>query len=251
VYLRDNDSGEFWSLTGAPQFGDFSEWECRVGLGYQVMRSPRRLMRERDAQLRIPAWNIHHEDFHGRSYIRKMACAFGWDWGPMAPTAGIWRPISIRGFQGRIAGLRVRQHHRDKAVELEVTGAVEGVGERVRFNLEHGGRTITEACAEVEDSRFGARLRVPDHELWWPNGMGGRRGSASPRARRPTPRRCAPPCASRRCTTDLPLRFDNAAGIALVWERSPSPDANCTPPPTGVRACVPGNRPAGRDRPDP
>ncbi len=39
VYLRDNDSGAFWSLTGAPRFEDFAEWECRVGLGYQVMRS--------------------------------------------------------------------------------------------------------------------------------------------------------------------------------------------------------------------
>jgi len=42
VYLRDSDSGEYWSLTGAP--GDAStleEWECRVGLGYQIMRSTR------------------------------------------------------------------------------------------------------------------------------------------------------------------------------------------------------------------
>jgi cellobiose phosphorylase/cellobionic acid phosphorylase len=41
VYLRDNDSGQFWSLTGAPRFEDFEAWECRVGLGYQIMRSRR------------------------------------------------------------------------------------------------------------------------------------------------------------------------------------------------------------------
>lgn len=39
VYLRDNDTGERWSLTGAPVFADLDEWECRVGLGYQEMRS--------------------------------------------------------------------------------------------------------------------------------------------------------------------------------------------------------------------
>jgi len=40
VYLRDNDTGEYWSLTGAPNTGtDYDEWECRVGLGYQVNRS--------------------------------------------------------------------------------------------------------------------------------------------------------------------------------------------------------------------
>lgn len=43
VYLRDNDSGEYWSLTGAPGTGaGFEEWECRVGLGYQIMRSVNR-----------------------------------------------------------------------------------------------------------------------------------------------------------------------------------------------------------------
>jgi len=40
VYLRDNETGAYWSLTGAPGSGkEFAEWECRIGLGYQVMRS--------------------------------------------------------------------------------------------------------------------------------------------------------------------------------------------------------------------
>jgi cellobiose phosphorylase len=39
VYLRDNDSGAYWSLTGAPDFRDQDEWQCRVGLGYQIHSS--------------------------------------------------------------------------------------------------------------------------------------------------------------------------------------------------------------------
>ncbi|MGC9451041.1 MAG: GH36-type glycosyl hydrolase domain-containing protein [Oceanipulchritudo sp.] len=39
VYLRDRESGKYWSLTGAPLFEDADEWECRIGLGYQTMRS--------------------------------------------------------------------------------------------------------------------------------------------------------------------------------------------------------------------
>lgn len=39
VYLRDNDSGAFWSLTGAPTCPVMDAWECRVGLGYQIMTS--------------------------------------------------------------------------------------------------------------------------------------------------------------------------------------------------------------------
>ncbi|MCH8540432.1 MAG: hypothetical protein LAT58_06640 [Opitutales bacterium] len=41
VYLRDQDSGEYWSLTGAPDFNHGDDWECRVGLGYQINRSTR------------------------------------------------------------------------------------------------------------------------------------------------------------------------------------------------------------------
>ncbi len=36
VYLRDNDSGEYWSLTGAPEHRPMDAWKCRVGPGYQI-----------------------------------------------------------------------------------------------------------------------------------------------------------------------------------------------------------------------
>ncbi len=37
--------------------------------------------------------NAYPEPFQ---YIRKMACNFGWDWGPTLVTAGIWQPIGLR-----------------------------------------------------------------------------------------------------------------------------------------------------------
>jgi beta-mannosidase len=30
--------------------------------------------------------------------IRKNACNFGWDWGPILDTAGIWRAIHLEGW---------------------------------------------------------------------------------------------------------------------------------------------------------
>ena len=40
VYLRDSDTGEYWSLTGGPGSGaHFDKWACRVGLGYQINES--------------------------------------------------------------------------------------------------------------------------------------------------------------------------------------------------------------------
>lgn len=40
VYLRDDETGEYWSLTGAPRSGkQLDHWRCRVGLGYQINES--------------------------------------------------------------------------------------------------------------------------------------------------------------------------------------------------------------------
>jgi cellobiose phosphorylase/cellobionic acid phosphorylase len=39
VYLRDNDKGNWWTVTGAPDFRRHPGWECRIGLGYQINRS--------------------------------------------------------------------------------------------------------------------------------------------------------------------------------------------------------------------
>ena len=33
------------------------------------------------------------------SFSRKAAYHYGWDWGPRLVTAGIWKPIKIRGYK--------------------------------------------------------------------------------------------------------------------------------------------------------
>ncbi len=41
------------------------------------------------------------------NHVRKMACAWGWDWGPSLTTAGIWRPAELVGWDGaRLASVR-------------------------------------------------------------------------------------------------------------------------------------------------
>ncbi len=39
VYLRDAESGEYWTVTGAPGLPQMEEWRCRIGLGYQINES--------------------------------------------------------------------------------------------------------------------------------------------------------------------------------------------------------------------
>ena len=114
--------------------------------------------------------------------IRKMACNFGWDWGPALPTSGIWRPVRLERWRtARIAAVRPL---------TTVTPLGDGLrGDVVvsaQVDLEcdggSGGETLVvtasvagvSASAEVVAgaSRAVLELRLPDAPLWWPVGYG-------------------------------------------------------------------------------
>ena len=44
---------------------------------------------------------LPHVNAHPYNAIRKMACNFGWDWGPDLVTAGIWRPVRLETWSVR------------------------------------------------------------------------------------------------------------------------------------------------------
>lgn len=131
-----------------------------------AFRSTLPLLAERSKTRPLPAWNCYHPSFNGKSHVRKMACSYGWDWGPMAPTAGIWRRIGIESRAARIADVRIRQHHKPGAVSLGLAAELVGSAARVRWQLWQDGLPV----AEVDGAQ--AVLPVPRPQLWWPNGMG-------------------------------------------------------------------------------
>ncbi|MEV5732638.1 glycoside hydrolase family 2 protein [Streptomyces sp. NPDC052292] len=118
--------------------------------------------------------NSYPEPFN---HIRKMACSFGWDWGPTLVTAGVWREARIEQWStARLAA--VRPH---VTVAEDGTGVAEIV---VDLDRTATGRVralrlvaaVGEASAEVtvaagQDSAA-VTVRVPDVELWWPRGYG-------------------------------------------------------------------------------
>lgn len=108
------------------------------------------------------------------NFIRKMACNFGWDWGPRVITAGIWQSIGLHAWStarldavrpqvtvdaagdGRVA-VRV-DLERTVAIPVVVTVAIAGARASVEI-------PATEASAVVV-------VTVPTPELWWPRGYG-------------------------------------------------------------------------------
>ncbi|MFF6823542.1 glycoside hydrolase family 2 protein [Streptomyces longwoodensis] len=115
--------------------------------------------------------NVYPEPFQ---YIRKMACSFGWDWGPTLVTAGLWRPVRLeRWSTARLSDVRPLVTVTDGTgrveihVDLERTASGADRGLAVRAAV--GGR---QARAAVEGDRAVVTLEVPDVSLWWPRGHG-------------------------------------------------------------------------------
>lgn len=124
-----------------------------------------------------PRSNAYPEPFQ---FVRKMACSFGWDWGPTLPGPGIWRPMRLESWStARLS--RVRPQIWVDAdgcgvvdVEIELERAASGRERElaIRITVLDGDldRSVTVGLDETGGS---ARVRVPGVELWWPHTMGG------------------------------------------------------------------------------
>ena len=105
--------------------------------------------------------------------IRKMACSFGWDWGPRVASSGIWRPARIEAWStARIADVRPAVVSAGEALaEVDVAVDTEGSPDaRVRLTLTGpGGEAAATAEGLAADTH---RLHIENPQRWWPRGHG-------------------------------------------------------------------------------
>lgn len=110
--------------------------------------------------------------------IRKMACNFGWDWGPVLVTAGIGAPVTIEAWSGaRLASVvPLVTVDEEGAGRVQVRADVEWAGaDAVTVEARLVGPGGVDEVAEVRLGRDdGAVLDLEVHapELWWPRGHG-------------------------------------------------------------------------------
>lgn len=111
----------------------------------------------------------------GSAHLRKTPCHFGWDWGPVLTPAGLIGNIELESYDTRMEDLRIRQHHAEGKVELEVTAQVKQMygsqieGE-IRVLTPDGSRMTYQMMAE--SGRLYQVIKVDDPQLWWCNGLG-------------------------------------------------------------------------------
>ncbi|MFI6079421.1 glycoside hydrolase family 2 protein [Streptomyces sp. NPDC051217] len=115
--------------------------------------------------------NAYPEPFQ---YIRKMACSFGWDWGPTLVTAGMWKPVRLEHWStARLATVRPLMTVdgptglAELRVDVERTGT--GAGRRLTARARVGDHT---ASVDFDGSHTTLTVEVPHAALWWPRGYG-------------------------------------------------------------------------------
>nr|WP_238425079.1 glycoside hydrolase family 2 protein [Micromonospora parastrephiae] len=114
--------------------------------------------------------NAYPEPFH---FVRKMACNFGWDWGPTLVTAGIWQEIGLHAWStARLATVRplVTLAGRDGRVELHVE--VERVADVPLTVRAAAAGATAEVVVPAGQRTAVLTLAVREPALWWPRGYG-------------------------------------------------------------------------------
>lgn len=176
-----------WDVTGIVQPDD-NELAVTFSspVGYVRQRTLARRMPELAAPLR------------GGPHLRKAPSHFGWDWGPVLPTSGIWRGIRLEGFRrARLVDVHLRQQHGYASVILSVQaacqtwgdgplslrmvvkgpdGAVTGSAVQT-LNEEPAGlaalsQSVSSPLAAANQATGALGVRLDSPQLWWPNGSG-------------------------------------------------------------------------------
>ena len=115
-----------------------------------------------------------------KSYLRKAAYEYGWDWGPRFVLSGIWRPAKLDLWDdAKLSNVHVRQLDitadiAHLVVETEITSTQKNTA-KVTVDYEHGGKKGSvsrdlELNAGV--NHIALPLDIAHPELWYPNGYG-------------------------------------------------------------------------------
>lgn len=115
-----------------------------------------------------------------KSYLRKAAYEYGWDWGPRFVLSGIWRPVKLDLWDDvKLSNVHVRQRDisvetAHLVVETEITSAQKTTA-KVSVDYEQGGKkggVTRDVELDAGVNHVDLPLDIAHPELWYPNGYG-------------------------------------------------------------------------------
>jgi beta-mannosidase len=115
-----------------------------------------------------------------KTYVRKAAYEYGWDWGPRFVTSGIWRPVWLEAWdKARIADFAIRQRDVSREVahldaEVEVEAARAGSAKvSVQYNDNGKPATVVETVSlHAGRNVIDLPVEIRQPKLWYPAGYG-------------------------------------------------------------------------------
>jgi len=111
-------------------------------------------------------------------FTRKAPFQYGWDWGPRLVTSGVWRPVTLKGWNNArlidpyLATDSIVNH--DAFVSMDVALEALAEGDYTLITKMNG---IEKALLNLEGLKPGLHslvqdLRIEEPALWWPNSLG-------------------------------------------------------------------------------
>jgi beta-mannosidase len=115
-----------------------------------------------------------------KTYLRKPAYEYGWDWGPRFVTSGIWKAVRIEAWdKARIRDFAIHQRDVSKDVahldaEVEIEAASAGAA-KVSVQFTDSGKPVTETATVIlhtGSNVIDLPIEIRQPKLWFPAGYG-------------------------------------------------------------------------------
>lgn len=115
-----------------------------------------------------------------RAFVRKAQYMYGWDWGPVLASCGIWRPVEVVVVPtARILSWRHScRFENDGSARVFVEASIQRASQAMNTPLtaririgDHGAEPLT-VETRVREATIRAEVHLPDAVRWNPNGLG-------------------------------------------------------------------------------
>jgi beta-mannosidase len=115
-----------------------------------------------------------------RAYVRKAQCQFGWDWAPVMPGCGIWKPVRLEGFRaGSISDVHITTVDCDKSnADIKIFVQIEKFSQQPMVcNLsviDPAGKIAVKTSLQFsgKGQQASAVIKIAQPRLWWPRSYG-------------------------------------------------------------------------------
>lgn len=102
------------------------------------------------------------------NHLRKMACSFGWDWGPTTITSGIWQPIVLTSWEvGILDSVTLITDVIASVPRLKVATRGRGIAQRISISI--GNDDVVSFSTTLNSTDI---YDLPGANLWYPRGFG-------------------------------------------------------------------------------